>query len=90
MAEPLKQFGPMYGERSRRHQFVSTGLRGDTIVSIYEVRRDADPDDTLRLNVELMGTGDRNLDIVSADLTVQEVVWLKDACDEFLRGVAGV
>lgn len=76
--KPVRYFGPMHGERTRRHQFVSKGCRGGTIVSIYEVDHDGP-----RLNVELMRQGYGG-NLVSADLTPEEARWLCDACAEFV------
>jgi hypothetical protein len=73
--EPLAHFGPMYGEATRRHQWVSNGsLDEPIVVSIYEHNGQGE----LRLGIELTGRGSR------ADLTTEEVGWLFDACAEYL------
>jgi hypothetical protein len=72
----------MHGEKSRRHQFVTDGCRGETIVSVYEVNYDDLPNyNGPRLNVELMR---KQGSLTSADLTLEEARWMRDFCDEFI------
>lgn len=79
----LRHFGPMHGERTRRHQFVSTAPHGrETVVSVYESRpvdEDDKPEGETRCIVEL--TGDSSM----AFLTLEEARWLHESLAEFIE-----
>lgn len=75
----MRSFGPMHGEKTRRHQFTVESSREDElIISIYEVKVKGQK----RLAVEYYRP---SLGVISGHLTVQEVDNLKVACEEFLR-----
>lgn len=83
----VSHFGPMHGERTRRHQFVGKSSRGDElIVTTYEVRDyhdEGEPpaDVEIRLAVEFYRPTDG---VMPAWLSVAEAGWLRDALDEFV------
>lgn len=80
-------FGPMHGERSRRHQMVVAGSQREgieqIIVTVYELHDTEQPQEAVELTHGL-GVGA----YARADLTVAEASALRDWLDEFVRAYA--
>lgn len=73
-----KHFGPMHGERTRRHQFViPPDFRDEVIVTVYENTSATSP----TLSVELY---DPKRGVVAADLNVENARRLREYLAEFI------
>jgi hypothetical protein len=76
---PPKHFGPMHGERTRRHQMEVDGPR-TPVLSVYEHQVEGKP----RLAVELTAAAYGSIGNERADLTVAEARALREWLAEFI------
>lgn len=82
MSHP-RHFGPMHGERTRRHQMEVDGPR-NPVVSVYECRVEDEP----RLALEVTMAHDGHLSNERGELTVAQARELREWLAEFIVAYA--